>query len=299
MLTCRNQNGDSPLMWACTRGHTECIRYIIDFAPKETQHKNDAGINALMCTTMSGHEEALSLLLEKGRDAIDHTDRNGNTVLHLAIIARQAPCVKVILAHNPNLHVNNHKALSPLDLIAQEECCEECKKVVDNHLFVLQQRSAMATTSLLSELSVNTDPPATSKRDDQSTVPDAVAPSASSGDVAVACAEVEKQNDSVLQFESDQSSDLCQFRMAKMEDQLKECVGESVAERLELLPEHLLGMGLDGLSASQLDMVAKIHREVGEKIEQSRHHIEHQMVVDMHIEMLELHAKLNKLSRNS
>lgn len=90
------------------------------------------------------------------------------------------------------------------------------------------------------------------------------------------------------------NSDLAVFRIALMEDFVQGTLGD-VAEQLDLAPEHVLGMQLDGLSSSQLDAVESVHAQIGQRLARARRQLDQSIVVDTQMQLLELRAHIDHI----
>jgi ankyrin repeat domain-containing protein 27 len=75
-----------------------------------------------MCAAMAGHEDVLACLFQ-GHVNINAQDMNGNTALHVAITGRHPSCLRILLEHGAELHIENRKSLTPLQLIRQPNVC--------------------------------------------------------------------------------------------------------------------------------------------------------------------------------
>ena len=76
-----NEYGNSALMLAAWKGHTEIVNALIK-ARAEVNAKDKDGRTALMCAAENGRTETVNALIEAGAD--DLTDNEGRTALILA-----------------------------------------------------------------------------------------------------------------------------------------------------------------------------------------------------------------------
>ena len=78
-----------PLHLACLKGHTECVRALVDAAPETLDMPDVHGRTALMLAASSAApDELLKLLAERGA-AVNATSSDGKTALHWAVISHQ------------------------------------------------------------------------------------------------------------------------------------------------------------------------------------------------------------------
>ncbi|CZT17723.1 uncharacterized protein RCC_03560 [Ramularia collo-cygni] len=98
--------GLTPLSYAATFGHMECIRVLLAHGAS-TNIKAVGGDAPLHLAAQKGHLESLKLLLDKGA-ARDDTTSSGCTALHCAVSGGWKECVEILLASGASTNIRNH-----------------------------------------------------------------------------------------------------------------------------------------------------------------------------------------------
>ena len=77
-----NKYGDTPLFWAASGGHTECVKQLIE-AKADVNKAANWGYTPLYCAAVVGHKECVKLLIAAGAD-VNKANRWGQTPLSVA-----------------------------------------------------------------------------------------------------------------------------------------------------------------------------------------------------------------------
>ncbi len=110
-----DHNGDTPLHWACYKGHVSCVLFLIEAAHNAMGGVNLEALNrdggtALHAASNVGHVEVGSALLESPliRGMINHRmHNNGFTVLSTAAFEGNADFVSLLLEHGADSDLRN------------------------------------------------------------------------------------------------------------------------------------------------------------------------------------------------
>ena len=120
-----NNFENTPLIFATTYGHAECIEELVSVGA-DVNAKNSDKQNALIMATSKrtlirvgkserkirfkkseSHEGCVKLLLELGVH-VNNTDRYGRTALYCAMAEQNFNCAKLLLKANANIHLCDH-----------------------------------------------------------------------------------------------------------------------------------------------------------------------------------------------
>ena len=75
--------GETPLYWAAFKGHTECVKLLIE-AKADVNKANEYGYTPLYWAALLGHTECVKLLIDAGADVNKKVNNWGHTPLHVA-----------------------------------------------------------------------------------------------------------------------------------------------------------------------------------------------------------------------
>lgn len=100
--------GDSPLVCAERRGHTEAIALLLDHGAKidDVTEAFRAGEKVLHKAVIHKHREIVTLLLARGAD-VNATDHGGRTALQLAASFDHREMAELLLAHGADANAKN------------------------------------------------------------------------------------------------------------------------------------------------------------------------------------------------
>lgn len=118
LVNLKDQDGRTPLHWACLSGRQEVISFLAD---------HGAGVNALDSRANAPFHylayrddgQGIQLLLKKGTDP-NILDNEQNAPLHLAAQANAVKAAKALTAHGAKLELKNNYGRTPLLMCARE-----------------------------------------------------------------------------------------------------------------------------------------------------------------------------------
>ncbi|KAF8476134.1 ankyrin repeat-containing domain protein [Kalaharituber pfeilii] len=107
----RNNDGDTPLMVACTANNLEVVEFLGKRFPKAADWKNKMGLTGLIIAAKMGHDGIVTALLDLGPEwvDIDATDGNGNTALHYASAYGHLKTIRILIERGANPHLPNRQ----------------------------------------------------------------------------------------------------------------------------------------------------------------------------------------------
>lgn len=91
---------DNPLLQAACKGHTECMRWLLDHGAEIDRNDNGGKWTALQCAAYYGYAETAQMLLEKGARR-DLKNSKGQTALACAREQKKKSVIQV-LENNPD-----------------------------------------------------------------------------------------------------------------------------------------------------------------------------------------------------
>ncbi|UJR36642.1 hypothetical protein I4U23_029360 [Adineta vaga] len=103
---------------AATRGHTACIRMLVEQCGCPLEGEDVNGCTALFYAITLNHPNACKLLLELKADS-DHTDNRGRTPSHCAISKGNLVCLKYLLESHANIWIQNKRGDYPIHEVIQ------------------------------------------------------------------------------------------------------------------------------------------------------------------------------------
>jgi cytohesin len=95
-----------PLVAACSKGHTEIVRYLLQKGAN-VESRNDFGITALHKAARGGHADIVKMLLAAGA-RVDQPDDEGRTALYLSCMAGRAESVQLLLQHGSQIRLTSN-----------------------------------------------------------------------------------------------------------------------------------------------------------------------------------------------
>jgi len=91
-----------PLHWACSGGHSEILRYLLDVCNISVDMQDNNGLTPLMIASAVGHEGIVKILIRKNAD-LRKTDYNGKTALHYAVSNNRVKIADMLILNNAGL----------------------------------------------------------------------------------------------------------------------------------------------------------------------------------------------------
>lgn len=90
----------TPLMWAAIRGHTSCLRVLLEYGAS-FDASTESGLTPTMLATIAGNADCLRLLIERGAN-INVVTRQGKTALDHAIERARVQCAAILITEARN-----------------------------------------------------------------------------------------------------------------------------------------------------------------------------------------------------
>merc|ERR1711865_1341091 len=115
----QTKDDETPLHWACWKGHETCVRVLCDTANKDSRAKN--GERPLHWAAEFGNTGCIQVLLDSGAQ-VDSKSNYGRTALHLAVLNNNVDCAKALIVHGASVEiVDSLVEATPLDLASTDE----------------------------------------------------------------------------------------------------------------------------------------------------------------------------------
>ncbi len=138
--------GNTPLMAAASRGHTDLVRTLIEKGG-DVDATDNAGRTALMEAAFEGYTNTVRVLLEKGA-GINAQDKDGWTPLFWAAFSRRTDTVRFLLASGANVNAKNKYQDTALIHAAYSGDTDTVAVLLENHADMNAQDD-MGRTALL------------------------------------------------------------------------------------------------------------------------------------------------------
>ena len=114
-LNAQNANRDTPLLFACARGHAGAAAMLIK-AGASVDFFNDGKMTPLIAAASSGHHTCVELLLRHGAEkTIDAEDAFGRRALHFAAATGNVESVKLLLDTGADVFARDRNGNLPRD----------------------------------------------------------------------------------------------------------------------------------------------------------------------------------------
>ncbi len=157
LVNAKDQDGDTPLMYAATGGSISMVQLLIAEGA-DIEAKNSAGQTSLLYAVYYGKKEVAEFLLVKGAQ-INYQDRNGRTPLHYAARNGHRDAVEVLIKYGADLDSCDRFGQTPftlafyynrndvLDLMMDKDIWEKIKE--DNRNLFLHTVASMGNKKLI------------------------------------------------------------------------------------------------------------------------------------------------------
>ena len=149
-LNAQNANRDTPLLFACARGHAGAAAMLIK-AGASVDFFNDGKMTPLIAAASSGHHTCVELLLRHGAEkTIDAEDAFGRRALHFAAATGNVESVKLLLDTGADVFARDRNGNLPRDAAMEvQEGNNACLGLLDDAMREREDASSAATRDLL------------------------------------------------------------------------------------------------------------------------------------------------------
>uniref|UniRef100_A0A8I6XJD2 PGG domain-containing protein n=1 Tax=Hordeum vulgare subsp. vulgare TaxID=112509 RepID=A0A8I6XJD2_HORVV len=118
-LYLQDQQGFTPLHMAAWMGHVDVIHDMLQASPHTAEVTDNNGRNFLHVAIGRGHESIVKYIVGSpfASGLVNEQDNDGNTPLHLAVIARK-PKLSILHTEFLELNIANNEGRTPFDLVS-------------------------------------------------------------------------------------------------------------------------------------------------------------------------------------
>ncbi|CAG2105105.1 unnamed protein product, partial [Medioppia subpectinata] len=117
-LDCQtDSNHDTALTLACAGGHEELVSLLLNRGA-EMEHRDKKGFTPLMLAATAGHLNVVEIMLNNGADMEAQSERTKDTALSLACSSGRFEVVEILLSRGSNKEHRNVSDYTPLSLAA-------------------------------------------------------------------------------------------------------------------------------------------------------------------------------------
>ena len=117
MVNENDQLDNTPLHLACSAGHLESVKVLIQ-AGAESDNKNEDEKTPFHMAAERGHVDVVEYILNNDKNAKNDCDEDDNTALHLAASNKMTNTVEMLLEFGSDVRKRNNKDWTPLDCAA-------------------------------------------------------------------------------------------------------------------------------------------------------------------------------------
>lgn len=103
-IEARNNDGDTPLLRACTTNHTKIVELLLN-SGADIENRNDEGYTPLLLSSYYGLEEIVELLLDHGADVEAMNDECETSLLLASHYFGYPGTVKLLLGYSADITV--------------------------------------------------------------------------------------------------------------------------------------------------------------------------------------------------
>lgn len=119
-LIAMDDEGNTPLHWACVGGHIEVVRFLLDNGV-DVEIRSRDGFTPMHSVAQEDRKEVLELLIQRGAKVnTPNINDNGNTTLHYAACWGALNCAKVLLANGASVDALAQDKSTPLSFAAEK-----------------------------------------------------------------------------------------------------------------------------------------------------------------------------------
>ncbi|VDI65891.1 Hypothetical predicted protein [Mytilus galloprovincialis] len=143
--TIKYKYGWSALQGACSKGHTEIVKLLVDFGMNLNFTLGARG-TPLYLACENGHYNTVKFLLDLNRQTLNSRvdtiikNRNGQSVLHVACLNGHTEVVKLLVGVGLNVNDTTHNGCTPLYLACQNGHTDMVKYLLDLNGGILNSR---------------------------------------------------------------------------------------------------------------------------------------------------------------
>ncbi|CAG2162007.1 unnamed protein product, partial [Oppiella nova] len=112
-----DSNHDTALTLACAGGHEELVSLLLNRGA-ELEHRDKKGFTPLMLASTAGHLNVVEIMLNNGADMEAQSERTKDTALSLACSSGRYEVVEILLSRGANKEHRNVSDYTPLSLAA-------------------------------------------------------------------------------------------------------------------------------------------------------------------------------------
>jgi len=123
-LEARNLHGDTPLHDATRNDRLDVVQRLLGTMLQQTQTshlvdaKNNLGQTPLHASIWCSHIQVAKYLLEHGGASVHHSDKRGDTALHVAVRDEDSvEMARMLLQHGASIYAFNSKQQTPVDIV--------------------------------------------------------------------------------------------------------------------------------------------------------------------------------------
>ncbi len=131
LLNFRDENGRTPLHWACREGYERVVEYLINEGA-DVNIRDNNNVLPMHSIAIHGPTYIADLLIKKGTD-INVQSRSGYTPLHYAAHYNQLDIAKLLVEKGADVHIRDQYGRTPLVHACREGGNAEIAKLLISH----------------------------------------------------------------------------------------------------------------------------------------------------------------------
>lgn len=118
-IDCRDDSGRTPLMFACTAGQLEMVKFLVENKASITERDNTLnGQTPLMTASFQKHPQIVKYLISKGAD-VNAVKTDGWSVINIAVQAGSLEVIKILVESGADKESKLKSGVTPLVLAIQ------------------------------------------------------------------------------------------------------------------------------------------------------------------------------------